>query len=182
MNMFEHVHTLSRADRLLEYVEREEFNQSRSYLVRYYGECSYTYTGASLPACKMPRYLCTLARQLEDLEGLPSGYFNMVLMNKYMDGKGLGRHRDDEPEITKGSTIASVSLGADRVFSITKGYRGEETQMVLSHGMVVMMRGRSQIDYWHAVLPGSGVRWNLTFRHNALAGVRDEPRKGDERR
>ena len=49
----------------------------------------------------------------------------MVLLNKYMSGKGLGRHRDDEPEITKGSTIASVSLGVDRVFSITRGYKGE---------------------------------------------------------
>ena len=169
---FEKVNKLNRADDLIKLVEKEPFNESNYYKVTYYGTCDYKYTRANLKAKPFPKYLNTLAKQMEELEQLPIGYFNMCLINKYTNGKGLGKHRDNEEEIGYCSTIASISLGADRIFSITKGYNGVPKNIKLSHGDVVMMRGRSQIDFYHEVIRGDGIRYNITFRHNPKSEVR----------
>ena len=171
--LFEQVFSLpiEEANNLLNKVSNECF-KAQSTLSTYYGTADYVYSGAFQQAAEFPKYLKEVAESLETSEGLPKGYFNMVLVNKYLSGKGLGRHRDNEAEITPLSTIASVSLGAARVFSITKGYRTSYLNINLKHGDVVMMRGKSQIDYYHAVERGEGVRYNLTFRHNHNAPIR----------
>lgn len=165
---------IDKANTLLNQVSNEQFTRTNAYFAKYYGTCSYKYTGANHPAKEMPKYLSDLASELEVKENLPNGYFNMVLINRYPSNKGLGRHRDNEPEITALSSIASISLGASRVFSITKGYNNLYLELELTHGDIVMMRGRSQIDYYHAVIPSEGIRFNLTFRHNANAPKREE--------
>jgi len=164
--LFEKIGTLSCTEKeeLIAFVEKELFIKQSTYST-YYGICDYTYSGSTQRAREFPKYISNLARKLEKLEKLESGYFNMVLINKYNPNKGLGRHRDDEPEIAPMSTIASVSLGSTRIFSITKGYRTPYLEIPLHDGDIVMMRGRSQIDYYHAVIPAKGLRYNLTFRH-----------------
>jgi alkylated DNA repair dioxygenase AlkB len=164
----------NKANVLLAQVSNEHFLKTNTYSAEYYGTCPYKYTGANHPAKEIPKYLSDLASELEIKENLPNGYFNMVLINRYPNNKGLGRHRDNEPEITPLSTIASISLGASRVFSITKGYTSPYLNLELTHGDIVMMRGRSQIDYYHAVIPSEGIRYNLTFRHNANAARRQQ--------
>ena len=164
---------INKADALLNQVSKEQFKTQSTKSV-YYGTCDYKYSGAIQLAKEFPEYLYDLACELEQEERLPHGYFNMVLINKYESGKGLGRHRDNEPEITPLSSIASISLGASRIFSITKGYNNPYLELELTHGDIVMMRGRSQIDYYHAVIPGEGIRYNLTFRHNNNAPKREE--------
>ena len=161
----------SSADTLLNKISQESFKQ-QSTLSTYFGTCTYNYSGAVQAVKEFPIYIQHLAEDLEAELNLPLGYFNMLLVNKYQSGKGLGRHRDNEPEITPLSTIVSISLGAARVFSITKGYRTPFLDLELNHGDIVVMSGRSQIDYYHAVLPGEGIRYNLTFRHNENAPVR----------
>jgi alkylated DNA repair dioxygenase AlkB len=173
MKEFERSESLTRADELMSFVQKENFNESSNYRVAYYGECDYIYTGANLKAKPFPTYLKTLAKQMEERENLPDGYFNMCLINKYANFKGLGKHRDNEPEITAGSTIASISLGAKRVFSITKGYNTPFIKLDLNHGDVVMMRGKSQVNYYHEVEKGSGIRYNITLRHNEKAPKRN---------
>ena len=173
MKEFEIVKSLNRPNDLLKLVENESFNESNVYKVCYYGTCDYKYTRANLKAKPFPKYLQTLAKQMEELEELPLGYVNMCLINRYENGKGVGKHRDNEPEIGYLSTIASISLGATRIFSITRGYNKPYMKLELNHGNVAMMRGRSQIDYYHEVEKGSGIRYNITLRHNPNAEARN---------
>lgn len=51
--------------------------------------------------------------------GLPELGYNAVLCNLYRDGNdSVGLHADAEPE--RGSVIASVSLGAERLFRLKR--------------------------------------------------------------
>lgn len=63
--------------------------------------------------------------------------------------------------------IASVSLGAPRKFSIKSRATGERTDVILEDGDLLVMGGRSQLDYLHSVPKSArmpGARVNLTFR------------------
>lgn len=142
----------------------------------YWGTAPYKYTGGNHSALSVPDRIGQLADTFEKILELPNGYFNMILSQYYKSGKGLGKHRDNEPEITPLSTIASVSLGAERVFIITKGYREKYLELLLEDGDVLYMFGRSQMDFYHSVERGYGTRHNITFRHNANAPVRPKTR------
>lgn len=172
MNEFQLKGRISSRDALLKQVSQEQFKSTNTYAAEYYGTCSYTYTGAKHPAKEFPQYLSDLAKETEEYLNLPVGYFNMVLINRYPSGKGLGKHKDNEPEITPLSVIASLSLGEPRDFCIWKGYNNLVETINLKHGDLVVMSGRSQMDYYHSVTPGEGIRYNLTFRHNENAPVR----------
>ncbi|WP_246794166.1 alpha-ketoglutarate-dependent dioxygenase AlkB family protein [Burkholderia perseverans] len=94
--------------------------------------------------------------------------FNSVLLNRYRTGAdGMGWHTDDEPELGAAPVIASISLGATRVFDL----RHEATRVVqayrLTHGSLLVMRGATQRDWVHRVAKApavQGERVNLTFR------------------
>ncbi|MCM2552066.1 alpha-ketoglutarate-dependent dioxygenase AlkB family protein [Burkholderia glumae] len=94
--------------------------------------------------------------------------FNSVLLNRYRTGAdGMGWHADDEPELGAAPVIASVSLGATRVFHL----RHEATRVVrayrLTHGSLLVMRGATQRDWVHRLAKApavQGERVNLTFR------------------
>ncbi len=94
---------------------------------------------------------------------------NFVLLNWYRDGAdGMGWHADDEPELGPQPCIASLSLGAARRFCLRS--RHDDARRVaisLESGSLLMMRGRSQLDWEHAVPKTRlrvGPRINLTFR------------------
>lgn len=140
--------------------------------VIYWGTAPYRYTGSNHSALAVPDKIGLLAATFERRLKLPRGYFNMILSQYYKDGKGLGRHRDNESEIAPLSTIVSVSLGAERVFKVTKGYTKQHLDLLLEDGDVLYMFGRSQIDFYHSVESGHGTRHNITLRHNAKAPVR----------
>lgn len=102
--------------------------------------------------------------------------FNFVLANRYRDGSdAVGWHADDERGIAP--VIASVSLGAERAFRVRPREGGRSTPLRLAHGDLVLMWGRCQRDFRHA-LPRTrapvGVRVNLTLRRVAPPGVRAE--------
>jgi len=94
--------------------------------------------------------------------------FNSVLANLYRDGNdSMGAHRDDEPEFGTQPVIASVNLGATRDFVIKHDITGERHVIALSHGDVLVMSGRSQLDWSHSVPKRARVskpRINLTYR------------------
>ena len=110
------------------------------------------------------------------------GFFNCVLVNRYRDRRdSVAWHADDEPELGPTPVIASVSLGAERVFELrpkphfaaTVGLKtivhqtGQIRKMHLAHGSCLLMGGRTQTNWLHR-LPKSprpvSERINLTFR------------------
>lgn len=94
--------------------------------------------------------------------------YNACLLNLYHDGEeGMGWHSDDEREIVPNSSIASLSIGAERKFSFKHKATKETQSLLLQNGSLLEMAGSLQQNWWHA-LPKSkkvnGPRINLTFR------------------
>ncbi|MEX0273516.1 MAG: alpha-ketoglutarate-dependent dioxygenase AlkB [Flavobacteriaceae bacterium] len=105
----------------------------------------------------------------EKVEQRVSARFNSCLLNHYRNGQDSnGWHSDDERELGTNPVIASVSLGAERMFHFR--HKGDKTlrhKMVLQHGSLLLMGGETQ-HYWHHQLPKTkkkiGSRINMTFR------------------
>jgi alkylated DNA repair dioxygenase AlkB len=86
----------------------------------------------------------------------------------------VGMHSDNEKELGVNANIASVSLGANRVFQLAqfKKVKGSSEELgyleyELSHGSLLVMSGTTQ-HYWKHAIPKAveaGPRINLTFRY-----------------
>ena len=80
-------------------------------------------------------------------------------------------HSDDEKSLGKDSTIASISLGAEREFRL-KHKRGEEKISVrLENGSLLAMKGSTQSHWLHCIPKSKKIttpRINLTFRSMLL--------------
>lgn len=138
--------------------------------IAYHGDpgTAYRYSGT----LHRPRpWTPTLARvraALRELTGVP---FNAVLANHYRDGRdAMGYHADDEPELGPAPddvAVASLSFGARRRFLLRARRDGGLRRFELGGGDLLVMRGRTQEQYRHA-LPRTrravGPRLNLTFR------------------
>ena len=142
----------------------------------YYGDADahYTYSRRDyLPLPWLPELLALKNRvqQVTPSEaysnlGLPIVGYNAVLCNLYRDGSdSVGLHADAEPEM--GPVIASVSLGAERLFRL----KARDGKIVLAQGLpggsLLIMAGSTQRDFKHEVPKEPRItepRINLTFR------------------
>lgn len=92
--------------------------------------------------------------------------YNAVLCNLYRGGSdSVGLHADDEPEM--GPVIASVSLGAERLFRLRRKDGSIAFSERLSHGSLLIMAGHTQENFKHELPKQPGItqpRLNLTFR------------------
>lgn len=112
------------------------------------------------------------------LEDLCKTSFNSVLVNLYRNGQdSVSWHADDEYELGPQPHIASLSLGATRVFKFKSRNKIAETQgqkpqqLILENGDLVVMKGDTQKHWLHCV-PKCDIstprRINLTFRYIAV--------------
>ncbi|MFZ0510672.1 MAG: alpha-ketoglutarate-dependent dioxygenase AlkB [Candidatus Nitrosopolaris sp.] len=102
------------------------------------------------------------------VEKLTETKFNSCLLNLYHNGnEGIAWHSDDEKSLEKNSTIASLSLGAERKFSFKHKQTKQTISLVLEHGSLLIMKDATQTNWLHS-LPKSkkitGPRINLIFR------------------
>ena len=97
---------------------------------------------------------------------LPKLGYNAALCNLYRNGNdSVGLHADREPEM--GPIIASVSLGAERLFRLKRHDGSVALSKRLPHGSLLIMAGATQKDFKHEVPKEPHVtqaRINLTFR------------------
>ena len=94
--------------------------------------------------------------------------FTTVLLNLYRDGKDSnGWHADNEKELGVNPIIASISLGAERVFHLKHNSEPLKQSILLEHGSLLIMKGNTQ-HFWKHQIPKTakpiGPRINLTFR------------------
>lgn len=103
-----------------------------------------------------------------DVEKYTQQKYNACLLNYYHNGtEGMGWHADDEKEIVSNSSIASISLGADRKFSFKHKVTKETASIVLETGSLLEMKGAFQKHWLHALpktMKNPEPRINLTFR------------------
>ena len=127
---------------------------------------SYTYSNIRLPAVAFPDWIDKLREAIEDQSG---ERFNRALVNYYRDGSdSVDWHADDEPELGIEPLVASLSLGAERMFQLRHNKSKERLSVSLPHGSLLLMGAGIQ-DYWqHRLAKVSGLeeaRVNFTFRY-----------------
>ena len=80
--------------------------------------------------------------------GWPTLGYNAVLCNLYRNGKdSVGLHADAEPEM--GPVIASVSLGAERLFRLKEQNGAVAFAERLPQGSLLIMGGKTQKNFKH---------------------------------
>ena len=127
---------------------------------------AYTYSNALRQPLPWTRTLSEVRERVSHLTNTP---FNSVLANLYRDGNdAMGWHSDDEPCNGPEPVIASVSLGATRRFDFRHKVTKEKVSVLLPHGSLLVMAGRSQGQWQHRIARTARVsdpRINLTFRN-----------------
>ncbi len=137
-------------------------------LTSLYGEedKSYSYSNIKM----MPNAWTPLLQKLKSkIENICDVNFNVVLLNYYRNEKdGNGWHADNEKELGKNPTIASLSFGANRSFQLKHNQdKTIKRSIILEHGSLLVMKGTTQECYKHQIPKSSkliGPRINLTFR------------------
>ena len=139
-------------------------------LTAWYGDhdAEYTYSGIELSPIPWSPLLL-------DIKDYLSNFFefniNSALLNLYRDGQdSVSWHADDEPELGTQPTIISISLGEKRRFRLRRKNSESDEERVsidLSHGDLLLMKGRTQQNWEHSLPKTSrdiGPRINVTFR------------------
>lgn len=102
------------------------------------------------------------------IESHTGATYNACLLNLYHNGdEGMGWHSDDEKEIVPNSSIASLSIGAERKFAFKHKLTKETVNLILENGSLLEMKGPIQQYWWHSLPKTKKVqapRINLTFR------------------
>lgn len=129
------------------------------------GDYSYTYSNTTKQALSWTIELLELKALVEKLTDTK---FNSCLLNLYHDGnEGMAWHSDDEKSLGKDTTIASLSFGAARKFSLKHRQSKYTTSVILESGSLLAMQGTTQTHWLHALPKSMKVklpRVNLTFR------------------
>ncbi|TGL15433.1 alpha-ketoglutarate-dependent dioxygenase AlkB family protein [Leptospira meyeri] len=126
---------------------------------------SYRYSGTTKTALPWSPLLLELKTKVELVS---KEKFNSCLLNLYHDGsEGMAWHSDDETSLRPNSTIASVSFGAERIFRYKHKKNGEQVELQLEHGSLLLMKDVIQRHWLHSLPKAMKVkrpRINLTFR------------------
>ena len=128
---------------------------------------SYTYSGFKKGPFPFTKELNTIKAKVEKKTNI---VFNSVLLNEYEDGQvGMGWHSDDEKELGKNPTIASLSFGASRdmLFKSKNNPSLKVIKILIENGSLLVMKGKTQHFWQHSIpkrLKVKQRRINLTFR------------------
>jgi len=125
---------------------------------------------------KMPQpWTPTLQRVRELAERHTGTTFDYCFLNRYRDGRdAVAWHGDHDGERDARLVVASLSLGATRVFQLRpkkdSGLRYDPITVEVAHGDLIVMAGDTQLHWEHRVPRDprlTGERLNVTFRQHA---------------
>lgn len=127
---------------------------------------SYAYSGIVETPRPWTPTLLLIKHRIEAIADTP---FNTVLLNLYRhQHDSVAWHSDDEEELGIKPVIASVSLGAERLFRLRHKAREQPTaELFLPPGSLLLMRGETQQNWQHCVpkmKQPHRPRLNLTYR------------------
>lgn len=135
-------------------------------LTALYGDKPYSYSGLTMNPNPFNSELLDIKAKIEGATQLE---FNACLLNLYRDGRDSnGWHADDEKELGKNPTVASLSLGQERIFHLKHRYnKALKHKILLKHGSLLLMQGNTQHNWLHQIPKTAKPieeRINLTFR------------------
>ncbi|HPF11827.1 MAG TPA: alpha-ketoglutarate-dependent dioxygenase AlkB [Flavobacteriaceae bacterium] len=127
---------------------------------------TYSYSGITMHPKPFEEIHFTIKEALEKVCNID---FTTVLLNLYRNGNDSnGWHSDDEKELGRQPTIASLSFGADRIFQLKEKACSQSTfKLTLAHGSLLLMQGETQHKWLHQLPKSKRIqqpRINLTFR------------------
>ena len=135
--------------------------------VAWYGNAGLQYTYSNTTKTAMP-WTPELIEIRQLTEDITRATYNSCLLNLYHNGEeGMAWHADDEKELLKNGSIASLSLGAERKFTFKNKKTKETLSLLLEHGSLLEMKDETQKYWLHRLPPTKKVttpRINLTFR------------------
>ncbi len=135
--------------------------------VAWYADKHYTY-GYSKIVRKANLWTILLLELKQIVEQYTGESYNSCLLNLYHNGtEGMAWHSDDEKEIRKGGSIASLSFGATRKFVLKHNKTKEKVTFNLCTGELLEMKRDTQMFWKHTIPKTKKVhspRINLTFR------------------
>lgn len=126
----------------------------------------YSYSNITMYPHPFTEELEELKNRIEETTGEE---FTTCLANLYRTGKdSMGWHADDEKELGPNPAIASLSLGAERIFHLRhRKDTNQRYKVRLPAGSLLLMAGPTQHFWLHQVPKTSRPvepRINLTFR------------------
>lgn len=135
--------------------------------VAWYGDTDFKYTYSNIT--KQAHFWTKELKELKEIIEKETGVvFNSCLLNLYHTGEeGMAWHSDDEKSLGVNTTIASLSLGAERKFSFKHKLTKQRIDVILEKGSLLVMKGETQTYWLHRLPPTKKVhtpRINLTFR------------------
>lgn len=159
----------SRADAILKYVlelDKQKFTGLTNRASYWYSNHQYAYGSTFHSPCATDNPM--LNELLKDVSRFLNVNFNSILLNLYYDGNDhMPYHADDEQSILC-QKIASLSIGATRLFSFLPKYDTETSHHTyLKSGSLLIMDGNTQKFWVHSLVKEPHVqlpRLNLTFR------------------
>ena len=135
--------------------------------IAWYGDSSFSYVYSGTAKKALP-WTTELLEIREIIQNITDATFNSCLLNLYHNGEeGLSWHSDNEDELVKNGTIASLSLGAERKFVFKHRKTKQSVPIVLEHGSLLAMKGETQRHWVHSLPKTVTVtqpRISLTFR------------------
>lgn len=143
-------------------------HQKRS--VGFYSDTAkgYNYSTTITPSKKMKPCLRELLLYVNDKFNTT---FNGILINKYDNGEEyIGRHSDDERDLSRECGVIAMSFGAVRKFRI----RDKFTKKIIldlptQSNYIIQMAGNFQKEFTHEIpveKKVKGARYSLTFRNH----------------
>jgi len=145
-------------------------------LVCWYGDKGAIYSYSGITHSPLP-WTPALLQVKKSIEQCGQQTFNSVLANLYRNEMdSMGWHADKEKELGKNPTIASLSLGEERRFSLRHNKTKQVHNIALRHGSLVIMAGSFQHHWQHCIpksKPPKNARINLTFRNIIIPTQKD---------
>lgn len=108
--------------------------------------------------------LLKIKNKIQELTGK---HYNICLCNYYKNGKKTINWHSDNEEKGSISSIASISLGAERLFQFRDKQTGNIYDYILENGSLILMMDGCQENYMHRIPSDHKIkegRINLTFR------------------
>ncbi|GAA0733316.1 alpha-ketoglutarate-dependent dioxygenase AlkB [Aquimarina litoralis] len=126
---------------------------------------TYSYSNITMQPYQFTNELLIIKKKVEQIT---SEHFTTCLLNLYRDGQDSnGWHSDNEKELGKEPTIASVSFGEERWFHFKHKTKDLKQKLLLQHGSLLIMKGKTQENWLHQLPKSKKIqkpRINLTFR------------------
>lgn len=136
-------------------------------MMAWYGDEGVHYKYSGINRFSLPWFdeLLLVKKKVELITG---SKYNSCLLNRYQNGEeAMGYHADNESDLVRNGSIASLSLGATRKFVFKHNTTKEKIEIILHSGQLIEMKGEIQ-QYWKHALPKTKKvtepRINLTFR------------------